>query len=364
MARRPISLDRGLCAGEIPLRHHLKLSADIPGITTLKASTRVEAALNCLTANLIYAGWHNEILFYSRDNSYYARTRAGSPPWFTRSKVVAAVAILVDGGYAEETRTRPSPSATCRSRLRATTKLMDCACYLSLVSFHWDYSPPVIIRSREEDHLCMSHQPPGQKELIEALAIDVEEHNRFLASLEVQLGGESVEVLPTGMIAVANFRVDPTRRRCVRIFNGDLDHGGRWYGGWWQNVPAQYRPGLIIDGQPTVECDFAACQLRLMFGHLGLPDPLSGAIRHSSSDFDMYRIHGIRWEDVKRAFVIRANAGRAGPLGHGTSRVRSRRSHDSARAGGAYPSCRCKPLPRTTITLVYRDRAAHAAHRF
>jgi hypothetical protein len=48
-----------------------------------------------------------------------------------------------------------------------------------------------------------------------------------------------------------------------------------------------------------------------MFGHLGLPDPLSGAIRHSNSDFDMYRIDGIRRNDVKRAIVIMANAGSA-----------------------------------------------------
>ena len=310
MKRSHPSLNRGLCSNETPLRHDLKLGAGVPSIRTTEANARIKAAMNCIVANLIYAGWRNEEVFYSRDNSYYAATRSFAPPWFTRSSIVVAVAMLVDGGYAEESRTLPSPSATYRSRLRATTKLMDYATRcLSLASLHWDYSPPVVIRGRRGNHL--PSQLLGQNDLIKAIELDVEEHNRFLASFEVRLSGGGVEELPSGVIAIDTLRLDPTRRRYVRIFNEDLNHGGRWYGGWWQSVPARNRPGLSIDGQPTIECDFAACQLRLMFGHLGLPDPLAGEIRHSRSDFDPYRIDGIERDHIKRAIVIMANAGSA-----------------------------------------------------
>ena len=42
-------------------------------------------------------------------------------------------------------------------------------------------------------------------------------YNRFMAGVELRYDGD---VLPIG----------PTRR----IFNGDWDHGGRFYGGFWQ----------------------------------------------------------------------------------------------------------------------------------
>ncbi|SEP23695.1 hypothetical protein SAMN04490248_1482 [Salinihabitans flavidus] len=45
--------------------------------------------------------------------------------------------------------------------------------------------------------------------------------------------------------------------RLYRVFNRDsFDHGGRFYGGWWQNVKSNVRPAITIDGQHTVEADF------------------------------------------------------------------------------------------------------------
>ena len=44
--------------------------------------------------------------------------------------------------------------------------------------------------------------------------------------------------------------IDLTRRMLVRIFsNGRFDQGGRFYRGWWENVPSEYRRYITTDGK-------------------------------------------------------------------------------------------------------------------
>lgn len=63
---------------------------------------------------------------------------------------------------------------------------------------------------------------------------------------------------------------------------------------WWQSVPSGMRLSLTIEA--TCEIDYAACQLRLMFAHLGLQDPLQGQVRVANPDIDLYCINGVaRW---------------------------------------------------------------------
>jgi hypothetical protein len=306
---------RGLSAAECPLRHDLQLSAsmldsgDLLGVAQGQFGARMRETVSCIVANVVYAAWKGQSVFYSRDNNHYAKSRAFAPPWFTRQLVVSAVAILVDAGYVEEHRTHPSPFARYRSRLCATTKLMEVARRWSLAGFRWSRAAPVVIRGKSDHSLVPGEVlEPSQLASFHAMEREVEAHNAFLDQFSIELDAEGVELLESGLLVVGGATIDPTRRRLVRIFNGDLEHGGRWYGAWWQGIPARARSGLFINGQPTLEYDYAACQLRLMFGHLGLPDPLEGAIRHADPQFDLYGVAGVERDVVKRAIMIMANS--------------------------------------------------------
>ena len=51
-----------------------------------------------------------------------------------------------------------------------------------------------------------------------------------------------------------------------RILNGkQLDGGGRFYGGWWQQIPGKYRNYMRIDDHKTVEADFSAMTPRILY---------------------------------------------------------------------------------------------------
>lgn len=69
---------------------------------------------------------------------------------------------------------------------------------------------------------------------------------------------------------------NPFQNHVRRIFNNNrFDHGGRFYGHWVQNLPRWMRKGhLTMNGKPTVERDFKAYHITLLYRRHGwkMPD--------------------------------------------------------------------------------------------
>lgn len=60
--------------------------------------------------------------------------------------------------------------------------------------------------------------------------------------------------------------VDLSKRILVRIFsNGSFKEGGRFYRGWWQNVPSEYRKYITIDEKRTSEGDFSQLNPHMLY---------------------------------------------------------------------------------------------------
>ena len=60
--------------------------------------------------------------------------------------------------------------------------------------------------------------------------------------------------------------IDYSQRTLVRIFNnGSFKQGGRFYRGWWQNVPSEYRKYITIDEKRTAEFDFSQLNPHLLY---------------------------------------------------------------------------------------------------
>ena len=55
-----------------------------------------------------------------------------------------------------------------------------------------------------------------------------------------------------------NDPINLSNRTLRRVFNRDsFEMGGRFYGGWWQNIPSAYRSVITINGYRTVEADYS-----------------------------------------------------------------------------------------------------------
>ena len=67
---------------------------------------------------------------------------------------------------------------------------------------------------------------------------------------------------------------EPSRKRLRRIFNnGSFKQGGRFYGGWWQEVPKKWRTFITIDNRSTCEIDYSGMHLRMLYAREELPMP-------------------------------------------------------------------------------------------
>ena len=89
--------------------------------------------------------------------------------------------------------------------------------------------------------------------------------------------------------------VDLTHKVLVRIFTNDLfKEGGRFYRGWWQNVPSEYRPFVTIDSKYTQEHDYS--QLN--------PNMIYSLYNHELGSEDAYSrvLDGKHRDVVKEAF--------------------------------------------------------------
>lgn len=60
-------------------------------------------------------------------------------------------------------------------------------------------------------------------------------------------------------------RIDLSLKRVYRVFTGDFEHGGRWYGPFWQGCPEALRLRIIINGSHTVEFDFSGLHIHLLY---------------------------------------------------------------------------------------------------
>ena len=56
-----------------------------------------------------------------------------------------------------------------------------------------------------------------------------------------------------------------------RIFNNSRwDQGGRFYGGWWQRCPKEYREKIEFDGVGGLEVDFSGMHIVILYAQEGI----------------------------------------------------------------------------------------------
>jgi hypothetical protein len=135
-----------------------------------------------------------------------------------------------------------------------------------------------------------------------AMRTELHVYNEFLGQFQIDLeplaGAPSELEVETDDDDPADM-ADRQNRRLYRVFNNDRwDHGGRFYGGGWQQIPSAHRRRLLIDGEETVELDFAALHPRFCYHLEGVP---------LAPDIDPYRVEGISGPDVRRAIKVAFN---------------------------------------------------------
>ncbi|MDG1816393.1 MAG: hypothetical protein P8H22_09865 [Glaciecola sp.] len=93
--------------------------------------------------------------------------------------------------------------------------------------------------------------------------------------------------------------IDISQVQLRRIFaKGQLDRGGRFYGGWWQHLSGEHRPVIRINNKKTIEMDYSGIAINIIYALKNTPlDP----------NKDVYDIGLPNWQgkDDKRRPLIK-----------------------------------------------------------
>ena len=67
--------------------------------------------------------------------------------------------------------------------------------------------------------------------------------------------------------------LDLSRNWLYRIFRPGFELHGRFYGGWWQEIPSQFRNRITINWYPCTEVDFSEMQAHMLYAMVGQQPP-------------------------------------------------------------------------------------------
>jgi hypothetical protein len=302
-------------ANELPVSPRLQAEGDIGATMGLEParSESIRQARNALllTLQLARATGH-EAVHYSRNRNHYTRFKHNLPGYWTYLRVRKTVDTLISRpDIVREIRVLPQNPASPgfvrrRSTLFAGPKFVDAA----VPAVSSDVEPMtaeqrVIRRDRRKKLLPIL---PSQT---------VDNTHDFLALFDAAIANTNFTFSDPDVMWLAphlatlrhdgwQFLVNTHRRHFSRIFTGRMDAGGRYYRGFWQELPKALRAKLLIDGGTVGEYDYTACHLRLAHFAMRAAGDLDGGTGGDKYTLDGF---GPEWRpQIKRAVQILLNA--------------------------------------------------------
>lgn len=271
--------------------------------------------LGCVAANGIrVTGGNSEgRVHYSRDERRYVGSSPYKPDWLFSKQMIRTIDDLATIGMAQSVTGLSGPArlnlpqSTYRPTDLLLAGLAECGISAADVVRDDDARPVVFLRAVSGKLL------PYDRSAVREESERLKSYNRFLDGFDLSLAtGASPEVTP-----------DFTKRELRRIYSwGSFEHGGRFYGGWWEGLPGDVRGHILIDGEPTVELDYGSFAPMVLYHQKGIdfqgdpyaPPKLIAAFERA----------GIPWKDgrviSKKLFQLMLN-GKKGLTGFHTNEV-------------------------------------------
>jgi len=184
------------------------------------------------------------------------------------------------------------------SRMRATTKLInlvkdDFKVTLDMVSYHEDREC-IILREKDEDGRKIDIDYNDTNYTIHA-RVGLKKYNEILKETSILCEGypESGTVCSGG----SEVPIDPTDKFVRRIFNNkSWAQGGRFFGGWWQRIPKEWRKRITINGEPVREPDYSGHHITMLY-------TLEGIDYWTEIDRDPYKLEGVEHSPRMRGLL-------------------------------------------------------------
>lgn len=211
-------------------------------------------------------------------------------------KTVAIVDELAEKGYAgtipgfdDKRKNGKSRNARMWAKPKLI-KLIEKDCVPEMIQTHPDTECIIL---RDEDKNDIEYDDTEQTVSMRNVLI---EYNNLLRASHFDIPGYPVE----GAYKKSEkkkIKLNRSNKFVRRIFNNSSwDDGGRYYGGWWQHIPSEWRDKIRTGYVPTVEIDYSGLHIVILYA-------MEGIDYWKTIKKDVYTIEGYEKSDRMRQFL-------------------------------------------------------------
>lgn len=224
---------------------------------------------------------------YSRDKNQYSKVSYRGRMNLKYVSFVETVDYLINLGFISHKDNIHYPGYSFSSRMKASKKLISIFDSLNLNNLVNLFSTPKeldVIKLKDENKKDVTYRTTKEIKKMREHLILINKKNissRIALDMTDEKYHELIVRLNKDKYRVDSFP-DFTAKTLHRVFNNSsFKQGGRFYGGWWQSIPREFRKYITIDYKPTEEVDFSGHHLRILY-----------AIENVEfNDADPYKVH-------------------------------------------------------------------------
>jgi hypothetical protein len=197
---------------------------------------------------------------YSRRREFYSARSRYQPGAITFATVTGFVRTNVELGNIEHVVSSPRRRGT-QSKMRLTEMT---ALGFSSQGAKLVYDPPELIILRDRDGKLVDY---ADNDEVRRIRRNLSSINEAVAAAKLAYRGQTIE--PGDLIYSGDKQII-CRNVMHRVFNRrSFKLGGRSYGPWWQNIKAEDREVIQINGCRTVELDYRQLHPNLLYAKAG-----------------------------------------------------------------------------------------------
>ena len=243
------------------------LLSELEASVLIKNSPRkkIRKHLKVVVLDLYIAYLSDPLLYvaYSRSKGNYSKETRLGQLFFGFRPMMRVIDGLEALGYLENHKgfQDRSTGRGRQARMRATERLLDLIQNHSVTPFmvEREDGEVIVLRDRDKENL-----PYEDTEEISLIREQLVSYNTFIRKHTIGLS-LPVEAVRQILVARKIKAIDYTRTQLKRVFNENFSRGGRFYQGWWQEIPSNLRRYITIDDQPTSELDYGGQHLLLLY---------------------------------------------------------------------------------------------------
>lgn len=208
---------------------------------------------------------------YSRDKNQYSKDNYRGRMKLKYASFVGTVNYLRRLGFISHKDKVHYPGNSYSSRMKANNDLIRIFDSLNLNNLVNIYKAPKeldIINLKDENKNDVPYKVSKEiKRMRDNLIIINSKNNASRIALDMtdEQYHELIVKLNKDKYRTDSFP-DFTAKTLHRVFNNSsFKQGGRFYGGWWQSIPKEFRKFITINYKPTEEVDFSGHHLRILY---------------------------------------------------------------------------------------------------